>query len=155
MAVSDTADRFAPTTLDRLVDACRGRITRVQPADVPPALATGAVLIDIRTDRQRRDLGVVPGSIWYPRNCLEWRCVPGTEHLDPAVARADGRVIVMCLHGYQSSLAAALLRDLGVERAGDLVGGFEGWVSAGLEVERWDAARHALQGSDGASIRDY
>ena len=97
------------------------------------------MLIDIRTDRQRRGLGVVPGSIWYPRNCLEWRCVPGTEHLDPAVARADGRVIVMCLHGFQSSLAAALLRDLGVERAGDLVGGFEGWVAAGLEVEPWDA----------------
>lgn len=155
MAVPDTAQSSAPTTLDRLVDACRGRIARVPPAEVAPALSAGAVLIDIRTDRQRRGLGVVPGSIWYPRNCLEWRCVPGTEHLDPAVARADGRVIVMCLHGFQSSLAAALLRDLGVERAGDLVGGFEGWVAAGLEVEPWDATRHALQGSDGASIRDY
>jgi rhodanese-related sulfurtransferase len=155
MAASDTSARPAPTSLDRLVDACRGRIARVQPADVAAALAGGAVLIDIRTDRQRRDLGVVPGSIWYPRNCLEWRCVPGTEHLDPAVARSGGRVIVMCLHGYQSSLAAALLRDLGVAEAGDLVGGFEAWVGAGLDVEPWDAARHALQGSDGATIRDY
>ena|SRR5690349_3920821 len=152
MAASQT-DR--PTALDRLVDDCRARIARVAPAEVPDALATGAVVIDIRTDRQRRDLGVVPGSIWYPRNVLEWRCAPGTEHLDPAVERAGGRVIVMCLHGYQSSLAAATLRHLGVTRAGDLVGGFEGWVAAGMPVERWDAARHALQGSDGASIRDY
>ena len=155
MAVSDTTDRPAATALDRLVEACRGRIARVAPVDVAPALAAGAVLIDIRTDRQRRELGLVPGSIWYPRNCLEWRCVPGEEHLDPAVAGADGHVILMCLHGYQSSLAAALLRDLGVVHAGDLVGGFEGWVAAGLEVEQWDAARHGLQGSDGASIRDY
>ena len=148
-------DATHPTALDRLVDDCRARIARVAPAEVPGALADGAVLIDIRTDRQRRDLGVVPGSIWYPRNVLEWRCVPGTEHLDPAVARAAGRVIVMCLHGFQSSLAAAVLRDLGVHRAGDLVGGFEAWVEAGLPVERWDAARHALQGSEGATIRDY
>jgi rhodanese-related sulfurtransferase len=154
VAVPDTA--VSPsTTLDRLVDACRGRIARVQPADVAALLAAGGVLIDIRTDRQRRDRGVIPGSIWYPRNCVEWRCVPGTEHLDPAVARADGRVILFCLHGFQSSLTAALLRDLGVAEAGDLVGGFEGWVGAGLPVEPWDAARHALQGSDGASIRDY
>ena len=142
--------------LAQLLARSRSRIDRVEPADVPAALSAGAVLIDIRTDRQRRGLGVVPGSIWYPRNCLEWRCVPGTEHLDPAVARADGRVIVMCLHGFQSSLAAALLRDLGVVRAGDLVGGFEGWVAAGMRgraVVR--PARHALQGSDGASIRDY
>jgi rhodanese-related sulfurtransferase len=155
MAAPDTTDPPAPTALDRLVDDCRRRIARVQPGEVAGVLAAGAVLIDIRTDRQRRDLGVVPGSIWYPRNCLEWRCVPGTEHLDPAVGRCGGNVIVMCLHGFQSSLAAALLRDLGVDRAGDLVGGFEAWVAAGLEVERWDASRHALQGSEGASIRDY
>ncbi|MEA2466425.1 MAG: hypothetical protein QOJ57_551, partial [Thermoleophilaceae bacterium] len=37
--------------------------------------------------------------------------------------------------GYQSSLAAATLRDLGFARAGDLVGGFQAWRSAGLPVE--------------------
>ncbi len=145
----------APTPLDRLVETCRSRIARVAPADVTPALAAGAVLIDIRSSRQRQALGVVPGSIWYHRNVLEWRCEPGGTYEDPVVARAAGHVIVMCQHGFQSSLAAATLRDLGLEHAGDLVGGFEGWVAAGQPVDPFDPARHALQGSDGAAIREY
>ena len=144
-----------PDPLAQLLAASRARIERVQPADVPAAMAAGAVLIDIRTAAQRRSDGVVPGSIWYPRNCLEWRCAPGTEHLDPVVARAVGAVLLMCRHGYQTSLAAAVLRDLGVDRAGDVIGGFEGWAAAGLPIDAYDAERHDLQGSDEASIRDY
>jgi rhodanese-related sulfurtransferase len=141
--------------LAQLLAASRARIDRLAPADVPAAMAAGAVLIDIRTESQRRADGVVPGSIWYPRNCLEWRCAPGTAHLDPLVARSDGFVLLMCRHGFQTSLAAATLRDLGVGRAGDVVGGFEGWAAAGMPVEAYDPGRHDLQGSDGASIRDY
>ena len=148
-------DPSASTPLDRLVATCRSRIARVAPAEVAPALARGAVLIDIRSSRQRQALGVVPGSIWYHRNVLEWRCEPGGAYEDPAVAEAGGHVIVMCQHGFQSSLAAAALRDLGVEHAGDLVDGFEGWVAAGQPVERYDPARHVLQGSDRAVIREY
>jgi rhodanese-related sulfurtransferase len=144
-----------PDPLAQLLAASRARIDRFDPAGVPEAMAAGAVLIDIRTDAQRRANGVVPGSIWYPRNCLEWRCAPGTEHLDPLVVRSDGFVLLMCRHGYQTSLAAAVLRDLGVSRAGDVIGGFEGWAAAGMPVEPYDAQRHALQGSDGAAIRDY
>jgi rhodanese-related sulfurtransferase len=32
----------------------------------------------------------------------------------------------VCAHGYSSSLAAALLVELGVD-AGDLIGGYEAW----------------------------
>jgi len=144
-----------PDPLARLLAAARERIDRYEPAEVPPALAAGGVLIDLRTDQQRRCGGVVRGSIWYPRNCLEWRCAPDTEHLDPAVGRADGLVILICLEGYATSLAAATLRDLGVARAGDVVGGFRAWQRAGLPVEPWDAAHDSLQGSAEASIRDY
>lgn len=144
-----------PDPLARLLADSRARIDRVDPVDAPAAMAAGAVLIDIRTEAQRRADGVVPGSIWYPRNCLEWRCAPGTVHRDPLVARANGFVLLLCRHGYQTSLAAAVLRDLGVTRAGDVVGGFEGWAAAGMPVEAYAPERHALQGSDGASIRDY
>jgi len=45
-------------------------------------------------------------------------------------------VILLCAHGYSSSLAAATLREMGFARATDVMGGFEGWVGAGLPIER-------------------
>jgi rhodanese-related sulfurtransferase len=60
---------------------------------------------------------------------------PASGYSDPAVAGLDSRVIVMCDEGYQSSLAAATLRDLGFARAADLVGGFQAWRDAGLPVD--------------------
>jgi len=44
------------------------------------------------------------------------------------------RLILFCVHGYSSSLAAATAVDLGFESAGDVVGGFEAWVAAGLPI---------------------
>lgn len=35
---------------------------------------------------------------------------------------------MVCNEGYSSSLAAATLRDLGLSRATDLVGGFQAWL---------------------------
>jgi 3-mercaptopyruvate sulfurtransferase SseA len=40
----------------------------------------------------------------------------------------------MCNEGYQSSLAAATLQDLGFARATDVIGGFQGWRAAGLPI---------------------
>jgi rhodanese-related sulfurtransferase len=42
----------------------------------------------------------------------------------------------MCDEGFQSSLAAATLRQLGLEQATDLIGGFQAWRAAGLPVTR-------------------
>ncbi len=69
-----------------------------------------------------------------PRNVLEWRCAPDGEHRDPRLSDPDARLIVMCDGGYQSSLAAANLRELGLRRAADLAGGFQAWREAGLPV---------------------
>jgi len=43
-------------------------------------------------------------------------------------------VILICRHGYSSSLAAAQLRELGFADAADVVGGVEAWKAAGLPV---------------------
>src|SRR4051794_30528533 len=98
-------------------------------------MASGAVLIDIRSESQRRRDGIVPGSVFIPRNVLEWRCDPASPWRDPRVSDPLRSVIVMCDEGYQSSLAAAVLQELGVERATDVVGGFQAWRAAGLPVE--------------------
>jgi len=92
------------------------------------------VLVDIRSELQRERDGMVPGSVFFPRNVLEWRCDPASPWRDPRVSDTTRLVIVMCHEGYQSSLAAANLKRIGLERAADLVGGFQAWRAAGLPV---------------------
>jgi rhodanese-related sulfurtransferase len=49
----------------------------------------------------------------------------------------------MCAQGYQSSLAAAVLQDIGIARATDMIGGFEAWLAAGLPVSARERGRPA------------
>jgi rhodanese-related sulfurtransferase len=44
-------------------------------------------------------------------------------------------VILLCDAGYQSSLAAATLQELGLTRATDVIGGFQAWRAGGLPIE--------------------
>jgi rhodanese-related sulfurtransferase len=124
------------TTIDDLLAAARERVApRPDPRAAQAAAQDGALLIDIRSEAQRAADGAIPGALWFARNVLEWRLDPASTHAD-AVASADlGRqVIVVCDQGYQSTLAAATLRDLGFSRATDLDGGFQAWKAAGLPV---------------------
>ncbi|HVF77542.1 MAG TPA: rhodanese-like domain-containing protein [Solirubrobacteraceae bacterium] len=121
-------------TIDELLAQARAGLVRVGPHEARDAVQSGAVLIDIRTESQRAADGVVPGAIWFARNVLEWRCDPNCEAHDERVGDLGRRVIVMCDEGYQSSLAAATLQQLGFARATDLVGGFHAWRDAGLPV---------------------
>ena len=125
------------TTVDEMLAAARARLRRVGPEEALAAQRAGALLLDIRSERQREQDGVIPGAPHHPRNVLEWRADPGSGHSDPALAGdLDRQVIVVCDEGYQSSLVAATLQDLGYARATDLDGGFQAWRAAGLAVSR-------------------
>jgi rhodanese-related sulfurtransferase len=104
----------------------------VTPREAFGERAAGAVLVDIRPAAQRSEHGEIPGSVVVERNHLEWRLDPGCEARLPWVARYDHRIIVFCMDGYTSSLAAAALQDLGLVRATDLIGGFRAWSAEGL-----------------------
>lgn len=69
-----------------------------------------------------------------PRTVLEWRVDPTNGYLHPAVRSFDQRLVVVCNHGYSSSVAAATLQRLGYPSATDLVGGVHAWRAAGLPV---------------------
>jgi rhodanese-related sulfurtransferase len=62
--------------------------------------------------------------------------VSGHDMPELSGAVRDRQVILMCDHGYSSSLAAATLHDLGFDNATDVNGGFQAWAAAGLPVER-------------------
>lgn len=122
-------------TVNDLLTASRSRIERLDPSAVLAAAREGAIVIDTRCAEQRRETGVIPGSIHIPLSVLYWRLDPASGSKDPSLADPDRQVILVCAHGYSSSIAAATLRDLGFARASDIDGGFEAWQAAGLPIE--------------------
>jgi rhodanese-related sulfurtransferase len=124
-----------PATAAQLLAQARRELDRLSPAEAHAAALDEALLIDIRSDSQRARDGHVPGARFIPRNALEWRLDPASEHCDAQAARRDLMLVLMCDEGFQSSLAAATLKRFGL-RATDMVGGFQAWRSAGLPVER-------------------
>ena len=122
-------------TIDELLEEERATYRRVTAREASQEVARGGLIIDIRPTEQRRSFGVVPGAADISRNVLEWRIDPDLGWMDERVAACQGRLIIMCQEGYQSSLAAATLQRIGIDRATDLVGGFEAWADQGLPVE--------------------
>ena len=125
----------------------RGRIARYEPGEALTAQGRGAVLVDIRSDGERAAGGVPAGSLHVPRTVLEWRLDPDSAWRSPHAPGLGDEVILLCAHGYSSSLAAAALADLGFERVGDVAGGFEAWAEAGLPVVDAPAPHEGLPGS--------
>lgn len=114
------------TTIDEYLESARSRLNRISPEQIEAAVADGALLVDIRPPHNRADEGDMPGALVIDRVVLEWRLAPSSDarivDLEP-----DQQVILFCNDGYQSSLAAATLLDLGVDGATDLVGGYRAW----------------------------
>lgn len=116
---------------DDLVAAARAVLgERPGPADLPRLVADGALLIDIRPESHRRDEGTMPGAIAVERNVLEWRLDPHGDHRLAELTGPDQVVVLVCDAGYASSLAAAVLRDIGLPRATDLDGGYRAWAAS-------------------------
>lgn len=122
--------------IDELLERVREDLDRVEPKDAFEAARAGALLVDIRYAALRERDGLIPGALVVERNELEWRLDPQGSHRAPEAVSHDLRVVVICNEGYASSLAAVSLRQLGLHRATDLVGGFQAWRAAGLPVER-------------------
>jgi rhodanese-related sulfurtransferase len=117
--------------IDGHLDAVRTHLQRVTATDAARAAGNGALLVDIRpADLRTRD-GVIPGALVIDRNQLEWRLDP-TSPDRVADVGPDQVVILLCDEGYASSLAARSLQEIGLERATDMIGGFQAWISAGL-----------------------
>ncbi len=127
--------RVTRTTISTLLASARTRLARLDPHAARRAVSAGGRLIDIRADSQIAADGVIPGALIIPRNVLEWRLDPESGHSHPDAPGLEDHVIIVCNRGYQSSLAAVALQELGFRRATDLDGGFQAWRDAGLPVD--------------------
>lgn len=137
VGVSDVSGSRAerPEGIDELLDRVRLGLDRVETDEAYTAATAGdALLVDIRYAALRERDGLIPGALVVERNELEWRLDPQGSHRAAEATSHDLRVVVVCNEGYASSLAAVSLRQLGLHRATDLVGGFQAWKAAGLPV---------------------
>jgi rhodanese-related sulfurtransferase len=98
--------------------------------------------VDIRSSDDRRVRGVIPGAVHVPRTVLEWRAA-SVQWRNPALDGA--RLILVCDHGFSSTLAAATLVELGCD-SGDVIGGFEAWAAAGLPTKEVGPESDGLPG---------
>ncbi|MEH1101702.1 rhodanese-like domain-containing protein [Micromonospora sp. CPCC 205561] len=120
--------------VDALLEQARAGVRRLTPHQTVEAVRTGALLVDTRTDGQRREQGDLPGALVIDRTVLEWRLDPASAWHIPEVSGYDQRIVVACRQGYSSSLAVASLRALGLRNATDLIGGVQAWREAGLPM---------------------
>jgi rhodanese-related sulfurtransferase len=116
------------SAISRLLDESRRELDRVQPADLAPVQAAGALVVDIRPAEQRQRDGDLPEAVVIDRNVLEWRLDPSSPHRLPVADDRERRIILVCDQGYSSSLAAHTLQRLGLVNATDLCGGYQAWA---------------------------
>jgi len=123
-------------TVNALIAAARSRIREVAPAEAAAWLAGEGVLIDVREPGEYA-AGHLPGAVNLPRGVLEFQI-----HAHPAMActssdalaRPARPLLLYCLSGGRSALAADSLRQLGFADVRSLAGGLDAWRNAGLPI---------------------
>ncbi len=96
---------------------------RLSPAVAAHRMAADAVLVDVRSPRERVEKHIA-GSMSLPLN-----------HLIDRVSELprDRPLIVHCAGGYRSSIAASLLHKLGFTDVSEVAGGIAAWETAVLQ----------------------
>jgi MFS family permease len=127
--------RRRPMPIDDWVARVQAELPRLSPEEAYDAVRRNeAMIVDTRPEFQRRASGEIPGAIVIERNHLEWRLDPTSTARIPEAVSHDIQWIVICEGGYSSSLAARSLRELGLLRSTDVIGGFQAWQEARLPV---------------------
>lgn len=125
-------------TVNELVADARSRIREATPQECAGWPAGEVVVIDVREPGEFAQ-GHLPGAVNLPRGVLEFQI-----HAHPAMACATAEplsqparaVLVYCLSGGRSALAADSLQRLGFSDVRSLAGGFDAWRNAGLPTSR-------------------
>lgn len=132
--MSDANDTTGITRAWDMVDAAKREIDNLSPAELAAEADAGAVVVDIRDNRELYLKGKIPGAIHAPRGMLEFWIDPASEYYRD-VFTPDRRYLIYCAGGGRSALAAKTMKDMGYPDVGHLEPGFAGWEADGREVE--------------------
>ena len=109
----------------RLADEARTRIQEIQAAELESRLNAGAVLIDVREEKEF-NAGNLRGSILISRGAIESR-------ISAAVPDKATPIVVYCAVGHRSAIAADTLLKLGYQNVVSLAGGLKVYLSTASE----------------------
>ena len=137
------AARVVGARVDAVLAEARKGAPRLRPHEVAEAVAHGALLVDTRTEAQRRRQGDLPGAVVIDRTVLEWRLDPTSPHRIPEVDRRRPARRVACRSGLQLQPRRRVVAPARLHRATDLEGGVEAWLAAGLPMT--DARPHVRE----------
>lgn len=133
-ALVTTTEPTEPTSaIDQILARARIGWQRITAEQAWEATQSGMLLIDVRTEPQRREIGELPGAIVIDLTVLEWRLDPTCSTRIPEAGLLTP-IAVICRQGYSSSLAVARLRAMGLRHVTDVIGGVEAWIEAGLPL---------------------
>ncbi len=105
------------------VERLREDVTEYEPAQA--ADREFASVIDVREPVERLE-GAIPGSIALPRAILE-------REIERVVPDRDAPILLYCVVGESSVLAAHTLQTLGYSNVASLAGGFRRWRAQGFD----------------------
>ena len=123
-------------TVRDLVAAARKRIREIEPAELLELQRFGCPVIDVREPDEFAD-GHIPGAVNIPRGMLEFEvdAHPAVSYeTAEALSHRERPVILYCLSGGRSALAADALLRLGFVNPMSLDHGILGWADAGHAV---------------------
>lgn len=123
-------------TVRDLIAAARTRIREIQPAELRELQRFGCPVVDVREPEEFAE-GHIPGAVNIPRGLLEFE-VDGHPAVRfetaEALAHRERPVVLYCLSGGRSALAADALSRLGFVNAMSLEHGILGWEDSGHPV---------------------
>lgn len=111
----------------RLAENARKSIREVDVAEARRRTTEGAVLIDVREDREW-DAGHARGAVHMGKGVIE-------RDVEKRIPDANAEIILYCGGGYRSALAARALGQMGYRNVASMAGGWRAWQEAGGEIE--------------------
>lgn len=128
--------RQPPLKVQDLVTAAKSRIREITAEELLALQDAGAAIVDVREPDEFAD-GHLPGAVNIPRGLLEFE-VDGHPAVNYETAEAlshrERPVVLYCLSGGRSALAAEALKRLGFSSPVSLAGGILHWADAGHPV---------------------
>jgi len=125
------------TALAWVAASAQAAVQHVDNAELARLMAAGVAVIDIRTEGEGKETGIVPGSHWLTFFDERGRAdAAGWLKLLATIARPDQPVIVICRTEHRTRVVADFLdRQAGYRQVYNVRAGIHGWLREGRAVQ--------------------